>query len=89
MAPTLTWPRGTAHYVASGEQDAFDYVRHLLSYLPPNSAAEPPRYPVPPHPGAVEDNLTEEDLELIVDDVSAGRPDLRPGLEAGRTLRAP
>lgn len=25
---------GTAHYVASGEQDAFDYVRDLLSYLP-------------------------------------------------------
>jgi propionyl-CoA carboxylase beta chain len=55
---------GTAHYVASGEQDAFEYVRDLLSYLPPNSAAEPPRYPAPPHPGAVEDNLTEEDLEL-------------------------
>ncbi|HEX7823950.1 MAG TPA: carboxyl transferase domain-containing protein, partial [Mycobacterium sp.] len=55
---------GTAHYVASGEQDAFDYVRDLLSYLPPNSAAEPPRYPAPPHPGAVEDNLTDEDLEL-------------------------
>jgi propionyl-CoA carboxylase beta chain len=55
---------GTAHYVASGEQDAFDYVRDLLGYLPPNSAAEPPRYPAPPHPGAVEDNLTEEDIEL-------------------------
>ena len=55
---------GTAHYVASGEQDAFDYVRDLLSYLPPNSASEPPRYPAPPHPGAVEDNLTDEDLEL-------------------------
>lgn len=55
---------GTAHYVASGEQDAFDYVRDLLSYLPPNNYAEPPRYPAPPHPGAVEDNLTDEDLEL-------------------------
>ncbi|GAB7071638.1 acyl-CoA carboxylase subunit beta [Mycobacterium hodleri] len=55
---------GTAHYVASGEQDAFEYVRDLLSYLPPNSASEPPRYPAPPHPGAIEDNLTDEDLEL-------------------------
>jgi len=55
---------GTAHYVASGEQDAFDYVRDLLSYLPPNNYAEPPRYPAPPHPGAIEDNLTDEDLEL-------------------------
>ena len=55
---------GTAHYVASGEQDAFDYVRELLSYLPANNYAEPPRHPAPPHPGAIEDNLTEEDLEL-------------------------
>ncbi len=29
---------GTAHYAASGEQDAFDYVRGLLSYLPPNNS---------------------------------------------------
>ena len=54
---------GTAHYVASGEQDAFDYVRDLLSYLPPNNYAEPPRYPAP-HPGPIEENLTDEDLEL-------------------------
>ena len=33
---------GTAHYVASGEHDAFDYVRDLLSYLPPNNYADPP-----------------------------------------------
>lgn len=32
---------GTAHYVASGEQDAFDYVRDILSYLPSNNASEP------------------------------------------------
>ena len=56
---------GTVHYVASGEQDALDYVRDLLSYLPANNYAEPPRYPEPPHPGAIEDNLTAEDLELV------------------------
>src|SRR5215203_6369853 len=33
---------GTAHYVASGEQDAFDYVRELLNYLPSNNYADPP-----------------------------------------------
>jgi propionyl-CoA carboxylase beta chain len=55
---------GTAHYVASGEQDAFDYVRDLLSYLPPNNFTDPPRYAVPVPEGAIEDNLTEEDLEL-------------------------
>jgi propionyl-CoA carboxylase beta chain len=55
---------GTAHYVASGEQDAFDYVRELLSYLPSNNYADPPRYPAPVPAGAIEDNLTDEDVEL-------------------------
>jgi propionyl-CoA carboxylase beta chain len=54
----------TAHYVASGEQDAFEYVRDLLSYLPLNNYADPLRYPVPVPEGAIEDNLTDEDLEL-------------------------
>ena len=52
---------GTAHYVASGEQDAFDYVRELLSYLPSNNYADPPRYPVPAPAGGIEDNLTDEE----------------------------
>ena len=55
---------GTAHYVASGEQDAFDYVRDLLSYLPSNNHADPPRYPAPTPDGGIEENLTDEDLEL-------------------------
>ncbi|WP_347221662.1 acyl-CoA carboxylase subunit beta [Mycolicibacterium poriferae] len=55
---------GTVHYVASGEQDALEWVRDLLSYLPPNNYAEPPRYPAPHPPGPIEENLTEEDLEL-------------------------
>lgn len=55
---------GLAHYVASGEQDAFDYVRDLLSYLPPNNYADPPRYPSPAPVGPIEETLTDEDLEL-------------------------
>ena len=55
---------GTAHYVASGEQDALDYVRDLLSYLPPNNYADPPHFPVAAPEGSIEDNLTAEDLEL-------------------------
>ena len=55
---------GVAHYVGADEQDALDYVKELLSYLPSNCQAEPPRLATPPHPGAIEDNLTEEDLEL-------------------------
>lgn len=55
---------GTLHYVASGEQDAFDWVRDLLSYLPPNNATDAPRFAEPVPEGAIEDNLTDEDLEL-------------------------
>ncbi|OZE97637.1 methylmalonyl-CoA carboxyltransferase [Rhodococcus sp. 15-1154-1] len=56
---------GVAHYVASGEQDALDYVRDLLGYLPSNNRAEAPRaIPSDPIDGAIEDNLTAEDLEL-------------------------
>jgi len=56
---------GSAHYVASGEQDALDYVKDLLSYLPSNNRAEAPRFPATdPIEGSLEDALTDEDLEL-------------------------
>ncbi len=44
---------GVAHYVASGEQDALDYVKDLLSYLPSNNQAAAPRMlPTDPITGA-------------------------------------
>src|SRR5262245_58757184 len=55
---------GVAHYVASGEQYALDYVKDLLSYLPSNNRAEAPRYPSTALAGSIEDSLTEDDLEL-------------------------
>src|ERR1700744_3438989 len=54
---------GTVHYVASGEHDALDYVRDLLSYLPPNNFTDPPRFPVPIPEGAIGANLTKENTE--------------------------
>src|SRR5918997_3759725 len=33
---------GNAHYLASDEDDALDYVRALLSYLPSNNLSDPP-----------------------------------------------
>ncbi|WP_462418076.1 acyl-CoA carboxylase subunit beta [Kytococcus sp. Marseille-QA3725] len=33
---------GVAHYLASDEADALDYVRELMSYLPQNNLDEPP-----------------------------------------------
>lgn len=35
---------GVAHYLASDEEDALDYARALLSYLPQNNLAELPAY---------------------------------------------
>ncbi len=56
---------GVAHYVASGEQDALDYVKDLLGYLPSNNRAESPRHaPTDPINGAIEESLTDEDIEL-------------------------
>src|SRR3954467_1353816 len=63
---------GLAHYVASGEQDAFDYVRDLLSYLPINNYAEPPQYPAEAAGGGIVDVLNGEDLEL--DTLAPGSP---------------
>ncbi|BCJ58585.1 methylmalonyl-CoA carboxyltransferase [Micromonospora endophytica] len=37
---------GNAHYLATDESDAIDYVRALLSYLPSNNLDEPPTFPV-------------------------------------------
>ncbi|GAB2639230.1 acyl-CoA carboxylase subunit beta [Gordonia jinhuaensis] len=56
---------GVAHYVASDEDDALDYVRDLLGYLPSNNRADPPRLPASdPITGSIEESLTDEDLEL-------------------------
>ncbi|NED65901.1 acyl-CoA carboxylase subunit beta, partial [Streptomyces sp. SID10244] len=56
---------GTAHYVAQDEEDALEYVKELLGYLPSNNRAEAPRLPVAdPAAGSIEDTLTDEDLEL-------------------------
>ena len=35
---------GVSHYLATDEEDAFDYARVLLSYLPDNFEADPPQY---------------------------------------------
>ena len=52
---------GVAHYMGSDEEDAIDYVKALLSYLPSNNLEEPPSYDL-------ENDLavTDEDRELDV-----------------------
>src|ERR1700741_2938581 len=50
---------GTAHYVAADEDDAISYVKELLSSLPSNNYADPPRYQVAAATGSIEDNLND------------------------------
>jgi propionyl-CoA carboxylase beta chain len=49
---------GVAHYQATDEPDAIDYVKALLSYLPSNNLSDPPAYEAPPvDPGALDEVL--------------------------------
>jgi propionyl-CoA carboxylase beta chain len=50
---------GNAHYLASSESDAIDYVKTLLSYLPSNNLDEPVVYDALADP-----RITAADLEL-------------------------
>lgn len=56
---------GTAHHVAASEEEAFEFVKELLTYLPNNNRAEAPRYPHE-HPVTfpLENSVTHEDEEL-------------------------
>jgi propionyl-CoA carboxylase beta chain len=69
-ARTHNTKSGNAHYLASDEEDAIEYVRALLAYLPSNNFDEPPAYPVQ---ASLE--TTEEDaaLDVLVPD-SANQP---------------
>ncbi|GAB2673687.1 acyl-CoA carboxylase subunit beta [Saccharopolyspora gloriosae] len=55
---------GNAHYLASDEQDAVDYVKELLSFLPSNNLSEPPAFDAEAEAGSIADNVGESDLEL-------------------------
>jgi len=47
-ARTHNTKSGNAHYMASDEDDALDYVKALVSYLPSNNLSDPPAVDVPP-----------------------------------------
>ncbi|HTF47266.1 MAG TPA: acyl-CoA carboxylase subunit beta [Pseudonocardia sp.] len=56
---------GVAHYLAGDEEDALNYVKELLSFLPSNNLSEPPTFaPAEPAEGSIADGLTDTDLEL-------------------------
>jgi propionyl-CoA carboxylase beta chain len=58
-ARTHNTKSGNAHYLASDEEDAIEYVKALLSYLPSNNLDEPPVYDDTTDP-----ELTDSDLAL-------------------------
>jgi propionyl-CoA carboxylase beta chain len=47
-ARTHNTKSGNAHYLASDEDDALEYVKALLSFLPDNNLSDPPALPVEP-----------------------------------------
>jgi propionyl-CoA carboxylase beta chain len=56
---------GNAHYMANDEDDALEYVRALLSYLPSNNLSDPPVFDT-----AVDDAIGDHDafLDAIIPD---------------------
>ncbi len=61
---------GNAHYLASDETDAIDYVRALLSYLPQNNLDEPPAFTAE---ADLTVNADDEALDTLIPD-SANQP---------------
>lgn len=77
-ATTHSTRSGVAHYMASDEDDAIDWVRTLLAYLPTNNLAEPPAYA---HEAELE--VTEDDrvLDTLVPDSDNQPYDMHTVLE--------
>ncbi|GAA4063891.1 acyl-CoA carboxylase subunit beta [Nonomuraea soli] len=76
-AHTHNTKSGVAHYQASDEKDALEYVRALLSYLPSNNLDEAPAYdpvetyePVPELDAIIPDSANQPyDMHQVIDHV--------------------
>lgn len=69
-ARTHNTKSGNAHYLASDEDDAIEYVKALLSYLPSNNMDDVPVVPLPASLELAEDDLA---LDTVIPD-SANQP---------------
>ncbi len=67
---------GVAHFAAPSEEETFDQVRRLLSYLPSNNADDPPYIPPTDPPGRMDESLD----HLVPDDPAQGY-DMRAVIE--------
>ncbi len=73
---------GNAHYMASDEDDAIEYVRDLLSFLPANNLETPPVAEPADDPAATEPREEDTALDTLVPD-SANQPyDMHAVIEA-------
>jgi len=71
-ARTHNTKSGNAHYMASDEEDAIEYAKALLSFLPQNNLDEPPSYD--PEIGAAADLLEISDLDRTLDTIIPDSP---------------
>ncbi|MGL5864935.1 MAG: acyl-CoA carboxylase subunit beta [Dermatophilaceae bacterium] len=78
-ARTHNTKSGVAHYLGTDEEDAIDYVRALLSYLPSNTMEEPPQF-------GGENDLALADADRALDTLVPDSPnvpyDIRVAIEA-------
>ncbi|MBA3233346.1 MAG: acyl-CoA carboxylase subunit beta, partial [Propionibacteriales bacterium] len=82
-ARTHNTKSGNAHYMASDEDDALDYVKALISYLPQNNLEDAPAYPDVPHSDAdLEPNDADRALDLLVPDSPNQPYDMHSVIEA-------
>jgi propionyl-CoA carboxylase beta chain len=63
-ARTHNTKSGNAHYMGADEDDAIDYVKALLSYLPQNNLDEPPSYAAPDYADGADLTFSETDVAL-------------------------
>ena len=63
-AATHNQRSGVAHYQAADEDDAIDYARALLSYLPSNNLSEPPAWPTSQREAEEALDVSDADREL-------------------------
>ncbi|MGV8977670.1 MAG: acyl-CoA carboxylase subunit beta [Cellulomonas sp.] len=77
-ATTHNTKSGVAHYLAADENDALDYVRSLLSYLPANNLTDPPTYAQEADLGVTPED---EELDTLVPDSDSQPYDMRTVVE--------
>ncbi|MGL5930223.1 MAG: acyl-CoA carboxylase subunit beta [Dermatophilaceae bacterium] len=78
-ARTHNTKSGVAHYMGTSEEDAVDYVRALLSYLPSNTMEDPPVFGGENDLGVSD---TDRSLDTLVPDSPNVPYDIRVAIEA-------